>query len=48
MKKLFAWLAVPSRSPLAVSTEAADTQKIGDSIRPVRALYFVSKERDNV
>ena len=48
MKKLFAWLALTNPSPLAVITEAADKQKIGNSIRLVRDLYFVSEERDSV
>jgi hypothetical protein len=40
MKKLFPWLAV--------TTEAADKQKIGNSIRRLCDLCFVSKERDSV
>jgi hypothetical protein len=48
MKKLFAWLAVTTPSPLTISTEAADKQKIGNSIRLVRDLCFVSEERDGI
>jgi hypothetical protein len=48
MKKLFAWLAVTIPSPLTISTEAADKQKIGNSIRLVRDLCFVSEERDGI
>jgi hypothetical protein len=48
MKKLFAWLAVTTPSPLAVSKKAAVKQKIGYSIHRVCDLCFVSKERDRV
>jgi hypothetical protein len=48
MKKLFAWLAVTTPSPLTISTEAADKQKIENSIRLVRDRCFVSEERDGI
>jgi hypothetical protein len=48
MTKLFAWLAVTTPAPLAVSTKTADKQKIGNFFRLVRDLYFVSEERDSV
>jgi hypothetical protein len=41
MKRLFAWLAATNPSPLAVSTDAADKQKIANSVRRVFDLLGV-------